>query len=434
MIHSLIMENVGPAPSMELRFGSRLNLLTGDNGLGKSFLLDTIWWALTRKWPQELNSNLTSGYVARPRDHKKRASIGFFLDSKTTQVYYKSEYSPRDQAWTGKAGRPHNPGLVIYAQADGGFSVWDPARNYWKTRGKVDVQDRLPGFVFSAKEVWDGLQMTYEGRLVRVCKGLIDDWAGWIAAQGRESTNMNTVLDRLSPSRDSGDQLRSGPAVRISLNDNRDIPTIRTGEAGGVPILHASAGVKRVVQLAYMLLWTWEEHLRAANLLGEEPAGQVIVMIDEIECHLHPRWQRTVLGSLMEMMKSFHSSARIQLIAATHSPLVLASAEPFFDSNSDAWFDLDLDRKSGNVELRKRPFVRLGDVSNWLTSEAFDLKEPRSIEAERAIISALAIYREPTSVPDEIQKVDGQLRAVLGDTDPFLSGWSRFLREKLVAK
>ncbi len=40
MLKHLELKNVGPAARMKLDFGSRLNLLTGDNGLGKSFLLD----------------------------------------------------------------------------------------------------------------------------------------------------------------------------------------------------------------------------------------------------------------------------------------------------------------------------------------------------------------------------------------------------------
>ena len=40
MLKSLTINNVGPAPELSLDFGKRLNLLTGDNGLGKSFLLD----------------------------------------------------------------------------------------------------------------------------------------------------------------------------------------------------------------------------------------------------------------------------------------------------------------------------------------------------------------------------------------------------------
>lgn len=37
MLKQLKLSNVGPAATMELKFGPRLNLITGDNGLGKSF-------------------------------------------------------------------------------------------------------------------------------------------------------------------------------------------------------------------------------------------------------------------------------------------------------------------------------------------------------------------------------------------------------------
>ena len=40
MLEYLKLENVGPAPRMEIEFAPRVNLITGDNGLGKSFLLD----------------------------------------------------------------------------------------------------------------------------------------------------------------------------------------------------------------------------------------------------------------------------------------------------------------------------------------------------------------------------------------------------------
>ena len=430
MIHRLNMVNVGPAHKMELEFGPRMNLLTGDNGLGKSFLLDTIWWSLTRKWPHDLNSNLTSGYPARPSNPNQPASIRFFLESKSTDVAYSSQFSQRDQAWTGKAGRPHNPGLVIYAQADGGFSVWDPARNYWKTRGKVDVQDRLPGFVFTSQEVWNGLQMVHDGTLVRVCKGLIDDWAIWIRAGGREAQNVNSVLAHLSPTQELADRLQSVATTRISLDDNRDIPTIRTGEGVAVPALHASAGVKRILQMCYMLLWSWEEHLRATTLLGESPTQQVVLLIDEIECHLHPRWQRTILGSVMKIMGALHQSARIQLIAATHSPLVLSSAEPLFDDKTDAWFDLDFDQATGQVALLKRDFVRLGSVANWLTSEAFDLDSDRSLDAELAIKAARFCFENSDITQERIIKTDQQLMNTLGSEDRFWREWERFLAAK----
>src|SRR5438045_721813 len=116
MLEYLHLKNVGPAPEMEMELAPRLNLITGDNGLGKSFLLDVVWWALTRRWPQDLNPKLTSGYAARPSDVKKPASIAFRVTSKTKSETYESKYVPCNQSWLGKAGRPWNPGLVIYAQ------------------------------------------------------------------------------------------------------------------------------------------------------------------------------------------------------------------------------------------------------------------------------------------------------------------------------
>jgi len=421
---------------MMLELAPRLNLITGDNGLGKSFLLDVAWWALTRRWPQDINSKLTSGYAARPSDVKKSATIEFAVTSKTKVVNYTSRYEPRDESWLGKAGRPWNPGLVIYAHADGSFSVWDPARNYWKKQGNLDVQERLPGYVFSPKEVWDGLNVDLNGKETPVCNGLLLDWATWIREGGDDAKNMEAVLADLSPSDRPEDRLKPGPLTRISIDYGRDIPSLKTGYANAVPILHASAGIRRIVALAYMLLWSWNEHRLAAKQLGERFTTQVVFLIDELESHLHPRWQRSILGSLLKLVTVLHKSAKTQIIAATHSPMVLASAEPFFDAEKDAWFDLDIDGKGkeARVELVKRNFVRRGDVSKWLTSEAFDLKEPTSLEAEEAITKALALLKKSVPSKKEINEVDQMLKGSLGETDRFWVRWSEFRQKSGAAQ
>ncbi len=431
MLKFLHLKNVGPAPEMKMELGDRLNLITGDNGLGKSFLLDVVWWALTRRWPQDINPNLTSGYPARPTDVKKPATIEFRLTPKTKakEVSYTSTYAPLDQAWSGKAGRPWNPGLVIYAHADGGFSVWDPARNYWKKKGNIDVQDRLPAYVFSQKEVWEGLPL---GASMKVCNGLLMDWSIWIRENGVPAKNMARVLAALSPSKEPQDRLAPGPLTRISIDIGQDIPSLQTGYGREVPILYASSGVRRIVALAYMLLWTWQEHRLAAEQIGEEFTNQVVFLIDEIESHLHPKWQRTILTSVLHLMSALHKSAKTQLIAATHSPMILASAEPTFDSTRDAWFDLDLVERK--VELRKRDYVRLGDISNWLTSDAFDLREPRSVEAEVVIRRAKQLLTQsPPATVQDLSALNPELQKVLGGTDPFWVRWSAHLerlREK----
>ena len=327
---------------------------------------------------------------------------------------------PRDEAWQGKAGRPPSPGLVIYVHADGGFSVWDPARNYWKQKGNIDTQDRLSAYVFSPKQVWEGLTLreSSRGDLV-ACNGILRDWAGWIKEEGESARLMGMLLENLLP---PGDQIAVAGVTRLSVNDARDIPAIRPAYGGNVPIIHASAGIRRAVALAYMLIWSWSEHWKASRLLGEAPTEQVVLLFDEIESHLHPRWQRTILRSVLEIAKLLHLDAEVQLVAATHSPLILASAEPLFDDKRDAWFDFDLVGET--VSIEKRDFQRRGDVSSWLMSDAFDLKEARSQEAEEAITSALAILRSEKSSTQDLFRTNDALRTSLGETDKFWLRWS----------
>jgi hypothetical protein len=425
MLKHLKLTNIGPADA-QLEFADRLNLITGDNGLGKSFLLDIAWWAMTRKWPGEVNPRLTAGRVALPTDKKQKAEIDFSFTGAVKTKKHVSTFEPRLQNWSIPPGRPANPGLVFYAMADGSFAVWDPARNYWKTTAEQAL-DRPAAYVFSPKEVWDGLQRE-DGTWL--CNGLIRDWAGWQKEKGRAFENLTAVLATLSPS--PTEALLPGALTRISLDDVRDMPTLKMPYGQDVAVVHASSGMRRIISLAYFLVWCWEEHLKAKELIGEEPETKATVLIDEVESHLHPRWQRTVIPSLLRVMSQLTASAQVQLIAVTHSPLVMASVEPLFEEQQDAWWDLDLLRSGSDpatVSFSRRPFVRQGEVSRWLVSDAFDLGSARSIEAEAALQQAALILSEQEIDHTKAKSLDARLRRLLGDTDPFWIRW-RYVGEK----
>ena len=119
-----------------------------------------------------------------------------------------------------------------------------------------------------------------------------------------------------------------------------------------------------------------------------------------------------------------------QYLVSTHSPLVLASAEPWFDAEKDAWFDIDLAGEPPQVCLQKRPYVPLGTAGHWLTSEAFDLATDRgSLEAEAAILKAKEILREPEPALDAVMEVDDRLRRTLPELDPFWVRWNAFVEQ-----
>ncbi len=69
------------------------------------------------------------------------------------------------------------------------------------------------------------------------------------------------------------------------------------------------------------LLGDLARRLSLANPTLENPLlGEGIVLIDEIELHMHPSWQRKILGVLK---KTFPN---IQFIVTTHSPVILSEA------------------------------------------------------------------------------------------------------------
>ena len=212
--------------------------------------------------------------------------------------------------------------------------------------------------------------------------------------------------------------------MRLRRDDALDYPTLQCRSGPPVPVVHASAGVRRILALAYLLVWAWQEHLRASELLVRPPARQMIVLVDEVEAHLHPTWQRRVVKALMEVVDNLHQQTAVQLLLVTHSPLVMASVEPLFDPEQDRWWDLDWSENEQQVLLTQRPFDRLGDANSWLRSEAFDQSDTGSLEREEALRQARRLIQQGSSAePQDVARVEQQLQQVLGGTDVFWTRW-----------
>lgn len=416
MIKTLKLKNVGTTPTLELTLAERINVLTGDNGLGKSFLLDIIWWCLTRTWPQSINPKLKSGYMAKPIEIKEEASIHFSIIGKTERpASYTATYIPREEMWKGAAGRPANPGLVIYTMSDGSFALWDPARNYW-----VDGEERKKekAQVFSQSEIWDGFSNEETSTYF---SGLLRDWELWQSAKTKEFEQLKDILKTLSTEEEP---LELGELKPFRLDDDRRYPTLNTSYGKNILFPHLSSGVKRIITLTYFLVYAWKRHCDSAEAIGEEQTKQITFLIDEMEAHLHPKWQRQIVPSILKMMENLSSEAKVQLITATHSPLVMASLEPIFNEKQDAWIDLDIIDKK--VQVETKVFEKLGTADNWLESEAFDLSDTRAIRYEELIKEAQALIsprREQKATQKEISEMHQKLANALDPRDEFLFYW-----------
>lgn len=113
-----------------------------------------------------------------------------------------------------------------------------------------------------------------------------------------------------------------------------------------------------------------EQYPESENPLTEP----VIVLIDEIDLHLHPKWQRTVIDKLSQ------NFPKAQFIATSHSPLIVQAAQ-------DKGANIVVCRKEGEkVIIDNNP----DEVNGWridqiLISDLFDTGSSRSFETENYI-------------------------------------------------
>jgi hypothetical protein len=415
-LEKLALTGIGPAQHILLDLSPRLNIITGDNGLGKTFLLDCAWWALSSTWAD-------ADQPAYPRIGSVQPAIEFTVSGSSTQPQ-RVLFNKATQSWPSPdEKRPVLLGIAIYARINGSYMIWDPSKHYWSSEGnQVKRSATADAISFSQNEIWDGLdRLSKSGKKQVICNGLIRDWITW---QYRPATGafrtFSRVLEKLSPH--PREFMIPGTPVKLP-NDDREIPTLKF-PYGEVPVLLLSAGIKRILSLAYLLVWTWEGHKTASKEIGKEPQSKIVFLIDEMEAHLHPQWQRIIVPALIDVIRILEELLDVQLIIATHSPLVMASVEPIFQEELDSLFTLDLVNQE--LEAKTIQYIKHGSINSWLTSDVFNLKRPYSVDAEKVLIDAKQLQLMDHPDPQKVREVSDRLAQYLPDIDPFWPRWKYF--------
>ena len=91
-------------------------------------------------------------------------------------------------------------------------------------------------------------------------------------------------------------------------------PQFRTPD-GDLPLDVLSQGTQSIIQFLAHLLFGYAEYYDFPPDLEDKPG---ILIIDEIDAHLHPSWQRRIIPALTSHFPN------LQIFCSTHSPLMLA--------------------------------------------------------------------------------------------------------------
>jgi predicted ATPase len=152
-----------------------------------------------------------------------------------------------------------------------------------------------------------------------------------------------------------------------------------------VPTIALSDGYRSVLALAGDLVW----RLMNAFPDSDTPLSEEgVVLIDELDIHLHPVWQRQIAGWLRQQFPN------LQFVVATHSPLIAAGA-------GDDALTLKFDFQDGKSEVGLVPGVSALNVDRVLQSEAFGLVSPFSPQTQAKIDRYDSLARKPKKTKGE---------------------------------
>ena len=133
--------------------------------------------------------------------------------------------------------------------------------------------------------------------------------------------------------------------------------------------------------------------LSLANPLLENPLrGAGVVLIDELELHLHPKWQREVKSKLRSIFPN------IQFISTTHSPFVIQSLAPGELINLDP------------KELGEYADRSIEDIAENVMGVEMPQKSERYVQMMAAAEEYFRLLRDPQATAVATEKAERRLQ------------------------
>ncbi|MRR05778.1 MAG: AAA family ATPase [Deltaproteobacteria bacterium] len=320
-IRELQLFNYRPfAESISFRFNEQFTVIAGVNGRGKTAILDSLSILLGRLLPHV--SPARSGYrPIFPSDihcDREFAKLTAKVNCAGHPIDYHIIYEKDGRKLTAKKLPASLKKAVRAAYGDptraddaAPLAVYYTTDRAWYRHPKT-LPTQLPR----------GQAAAYSGALFNRTVNFREFMARFRArvaiSEERSRNNPNFIGDRAVDAISAALHSFLGGFSNLRIQEN---PLRLLIDKDGVPLdlTQLSDGERSFLALICDL----GRRLALANPLLDNPLhGAGVVIIDEIELHLHPKWQREVVEKLRTAFPN------IQFIATTHSPFVIQSIKP----------------------------------------------------------------------------------------------------------
>lgn len=327
IIKKLHVINLRAYKEAEFEFQPGMNLLVGINGVGKTTALEALQICLSQILPEiTVSKNRKDNFSLNDikiGSGNLQVSCNFEIDTHQFDLLIhrqkevikpKSMGVVRDQVEETPDIEQISPSLkATFPQADKQKS--QPIGIFFSTRRSLMV-DREPGKSMSvggqAAAFAEALSINREFNL-----RVFTDWIRTQITLGKENPKILKSVEVLSEA-----IYRFLPGfsnLKLTDKDDKYILTIDKGETT-LHLDQLSDGERGVLALVMDIA----RRLYQANPGLEDPLqdGKAVVLIDELDLHLHPKWQRSIVENLTRVFPN------CQFIVSTHSPQIIGEVQP----------------------------------------------------------------------------------------------------------
>ena len=346
-ITSLKLANVRAIETAEFRFQPGFNLIVGVNGVGKSTVLDALRICISRILPSMTESRAKAMSFDR-RDIRR----GFpFLDAELSLTIGIDEFRFTRRQWReafaaddvenleklrreildSERLRDRARNLLRELEESHGVSHSDafaPPKADLKSAGYTaavapncvffSTTRSVASYASTSKSRTAGGKATAYSEALSPRPIYVAQFADWMRVQEALAKEQSTATRHLRVLRSAVSRfLPTYKNLRPAEENTAHLLIDQGGTALDVGQL--SDGERGVLALVLDLA----RRLSQANPLLDDPLseGHAVVLIDEIDLHLHPKWQRQIVHKLAEAFP------RCQFIVTTHSPQVIGEVE-----------------------------------------------------------------------------------------------------------
>jgi predicted ATP-binding protein involved in virulence len=434
-INRIELKNFKKYESFALDLHPHFTLLVGENGSGKTTILDALAVAAS-VWLMDVpDTNLVSSRrpIRKSEIHVFPQKIGDrvqFVEKMPVEITSQGLIDNHSVSWVrsinsqGDRKRRVREALEIihsiYEREQrrervlcpilayyGAGRAWLPPKNKKPTRtNKNSVRAKR----------WAAFYDCFSQRI------RFDELLNWFRAEAIEKGNnsgewrpgFNIVRYAICNCLPGADHVRfDGDRDQIIVSINRQEQPLDNLSAGQrmLVAMIADLAIKVVTQNAFLVPSTNEKNQNEEGLprvLAETPG---LVLIDELDVHLHPTWQRMIATCLK------NTFPEVQFVCTSHSPQVIGEVQPdelrFLSDN--------------NYEIPNQSY---GMDSNWVVEKMGGDKCDPKIKADLNAIFKLIDDKKILDAESEVLRLRGEI----GNTNDLQRAMSLIERMRLLGK